>query len=526
VAGAKNLAGEILDGAIARGWGTRVALRDGDVRWTYAQTRDFAARLAAGLRGLGLSVGARVAVVMPDSAEAAASILGAIYAGFTAVPLSELGRPSDLRNLLNDCGAEAVLVRDALEPAIDEVRGEVAALRAVIVAGQAPPGATRLEELVAAEPLPSAAPVAEQDVALLLYSAGVRAERPVSGPDPTLGALVGVPHRHATPQLAYDSLARGGLGLDEADRVFSVVRVSTAFGIGSGVLFPLLAGAQSILLPEQPRSERIFEVIRRAAPTVMVATPSIYRQLAIDAEAQNLSAPLAGLRLCLAGAEETPAQVLERATDALGVQLMVGYGSTEAFQFVLAGQVGAERPGACGRPLPGFEVKVVDDAGQPVGPDEIGTLVVRGPTLVHHYWGEPATDAGDDWFATRDRFLVAADGTYYHCGRADDLFKVGGRWVAPSEVERALLAHEAVWECAVIGAEDADGLTVPVAFVVPNIGHAPSAELAAELCDYVKSVLTPYKYPRWIDFVERLPRGPTGKLLRYKLRASERRKHP
>jgi benzoate-CoA ligase family protein len=524
VAGAKNLAGEILDGAIAKGWGERVAIQDSEVAWTYAETRDFAARLGAGLRALGLSPGARVAVVMPDSVRAAAAILGAIYGGYTTVPLSELGRPSDLRDLLNDSGAEAVIVRDELEPAIDEVRSEIAAVRAVIVAGQAPPGATSLDEIIAGEPLASAAPADEADVALLLYSAGVRAHRPVGGPDPTAGGLVGVPHHHQTPHRAYASLAQGGLGLDEADRVFSVVRVSTAYGLGSGVLFPLIAGGQSILLPEQPRSEPIFEVIRRLSPTVLVATPSIYRQLAMDAEAHNLSAPLAGIRLCLAGAEETPAQVIERASHALGVQLMVGYGATEAFQFVLAGQVGAERSGACGRPLPGFEVQVVDDGGQPVGPDEIGTLMVRGQTIVHHYWGESATDIGERWFATRDRFLVAADGTYYHCGRSDDLFKVGGRWVAPSEVERALLAHEAVWECAVIGAEDADGLTVPVAFVVPNIGHAPSEELASELSDYVKSVLTPYKYPRSIDFVDRLPRGPTGKLLRYKLRASERRR--
>ena len=520
-----NLAGELLDGALARGLGDRPALAQRDLSWSYREVRDFAARIGGGLERLGVERGARVAVVMPDSAEAVASILGAIYGGYTAVPLSELGRPSDLRDCLNDSGAEVVIVQAELEPSVSEVRAEIAALRWVIVAGEAPPGMRSLDDLAGGEPLPAAAPVTSDDVALLLYSAGVRANRPAGGPDPTAGALVGVPHRHDTPRRAYDSLAAGGLAPREDDRVFSVVRVSKAYGLGSGALFPLAAGCQSILLPEQPRSERIFEVIRDLAPTLLVATPSIYRQLALDAEAAGRQAPLAGFRLCLAGGEEMPAQVLERTSRILGAKLVVGYGSTEAFQFVLAGEVSADRPGACGEPLPGFEVRVVDDEGAPVGPDQIGTLQVRGSTVAHRYWGEaPAGDSAKAWFPTRDRFLVGEDGSYFHCGRADDLFKVGGRWLAPAEVERALLAHEAVWECAVIGAADDDGLTVPVAYVVPNIGQTPGPELESELREYVKSVLTPYKYPRWIEFVDKLPRGPSGKLLRYKLRPPERRR--
>jgi benzoate-CoA ligase len=202
----------------------------------------------------------------------------------------------------------------------------------------------------------------------------------------------------------------------------------------------------------------------------------------------------------------------------LGTEVMVGYGLTEAFGFVLAGP-GSGRPGACGRPVPGFDLRLVDEAGQPVGPDEIGTLELRGPTVAQSYWGDatPTVDR-EGWFRTPDRFLIDRDGNYHHCGRVDQLFKVGGKWVSPAEVERALLAHEAVWECAVIGAEDEDGLLKPFAYVVANIGHTPGRSLEAELREYVRRELSPYKYPRWIEFVAELPKGPHGKVLRYKLR--------
>jgi acyl-coenzyme A synthetase/AMP-(fatty) acid ligase len=202
-------------------------------------------------------------------------------------------------------------------------------------------------------------------------------------------------------------------------------------------------------------------------------------------------------------------------------------------QMVLAGKTGGEpgtwdaRPGTCGKPLPGVEARIVDEDGTAIGVDEIGTLELRAPSLFIGYWGGDPGDhvfREDGWFTTRDRFMCDAAGVYHHCGRVDDLFKVGGKWVSPVEVERAMTAHEAVWECAVIGADDEDGLLKPLAFVVPNVGHKGSAELEAELREYVKNELAPYKYPRWIEFVEALPRGPGGKLLRYKLKPARRRR--
>jgi benzoate-CoA ligase len=311
----------------------------------------------------------------------------------------------------------------------------------------------------------------------------------------------------------------------------SVTRLATAYGLGSGLIFPLAAGAESLLLPEQPRSETVFAAIADYQPTVLLATPSVLGQLVRDATSLGRVKPLAAIRRVVAGAEAMPEQLIPRIRDVLGTEIVVGYGLTELFQFALGGVTGPDwdpRFGSCGTPLPGITVRVVDDEGKPVGADNIGTLQVKGDSLFAGYFGD-STDpdpaiSGDGWFTTRDRFHFDEKGVFHHCGRVDDLFKVGGKWVSPVEVERALSSHEAVWECAVIGADDEDGLIKPLAFVVVNVGHKAQAKLAIELRDFVKEVLAPYKYPRWIEFVDSLPRGPGGKLLRYKLRPSGKRR--
>ncbi len=363
--------------------------------------------------------------------------------------------------------------------------------------------------------VPAAAP---GDVFLLLYSAG-------SGP----GEKRAVPHSYRTVQAAFDSFARGLLQLTDADRILSVARLSTAYGLGAGLLLPLGVRAESLLFPEQPHSGPLFDTLSAYKPTVLFATPSVYSQLAHDAEEAKLQKPLAGLRHAIAGAEGMPERLIPRIRSVLGTEVVVGYGLTEIFQFALAGRSDdpGARAGVCGKPLDGVNVRLVDDDGDAVGVDEIGTLELQCGSLFTGYWGGGDVGGdmrGDGWFTTRDRFLVDQAGFYHHCGRVDDLFKVGGKWVSPVEVERALTAHEAVWEAAVIGADDDEGLIKPLAFVVTNVGHAGSPALEVELKDYVRATLAPYKYPRWIEFVSALPRGPGGKLLRYKLRPARRRR--
>ena len=502
---AHNLAGRLCQGALDRGLADKVALREGDRAWTYAELTERVGRFAAALRARGVGRGERVALLVRDTLEGAAAVLGTIWAGAVAVPLSELARAHDVRIYLAHAGAVAAVGEAELAEVLDAARADVPALREILAA-----------DAGGDAPVPAAA-VEPGDVCLILYSAGAPTDD-----------LRGAAHSHATPLAAWESFGKQMLGLVEGDRIFSIARLSTAFGLGTSLLFPLAAGAESVLLPVQPRSDEVFEVIERFAPTVLCTTPSVYGQLARDVAGEGKSRPLAGLRAAVSGGEGMPDKLIPRIRELLGTEVDVGYGLTELLQLVLAGKTGPAwdaRPGTCGSPLPGVEARIVDEDGLPVGADEIGTLELRAGSMFLGYWNAPdAADFHDGWFRTRDRFMVDRQGVFHHCGRVDDLFKVGGKWVSPVEVERALTAHESVWECAVIGADDEDGLIKPLAFVVPNVGAEPGDALEAELREYVKNELAPYKYPRWIEFVDALPRGPGGKLLRYKLRPARRRR--
>ena len=480
---------------------------------TYGQLDDLSGRVGGALWGLGVRPGERVAVLMPDGVEAAASILGAVRIGAVAVPISELGRANDFRAMLRDSGPVVAIVHASLEPVLDEIRREVPSLLEVVAVGGARGSERDFGQLLADA---QRAPVAESgpdDVAFILYSAGADDREPR-----------GVVHTHRSPLAAYESYARGVLDVGKGDRIFSTAKLATAYGLGAGLVFPLAAGASSVLLPGQPRSKEVLALVKQHEPTIMFATPSLYSQLLVDA---RTPAPLAGLRACVSGAEWLPAVLASRIQARLGVEVLPGFGLTEAFHFVLAAAPGKVRPGAAGVPVPGVEARVVDDEGKPVASLEIGTLELRAPSAGVGYWNRPeetkATFRGD-WLHTCDRFMIDADGSYLHCGRTDGLFKVGGKWVSPGEVEQTLLRHEAVWECAVIGVDDENGLTKPLALIVPNVGQVPGAELERELIEWVKNELAPYKYPRWIDFVDALPKGAAGKVLRFKLAPLKRRR--
>ncbi len=505
----ENLVGRILALANAGGWDERVALCEDAQELCYGELAKRVAQEASALASLGVNAGDRVAVYSPDCIDAATAILATMYVGAIALPVSALSAAIELRNRLNNADATVVLVHEGLRANADEISAELASVQHIVTLG----AAEKQFSAMAAGAEPFDAPSTGGDApAILLYSAGASNEGTDDG-------LRGVLHSHATPVRAFDSFASGFLSLAPEDRVFSTVRLSTAYGLGTGLLFPLLAGAATLLMPGQAHSAQVFEVIKSFQPTVFSATPSLYGQLARDASRTGNTKILTGLRWCIAGAEGMPPKVIAMVRGVLGSNVAVGYGLTEAFQFVIAGEARGQRPGNCGQVLDGVEVRIVNEDGECVGEDEIGTLQLRGPNVINRYWGsESETLSEDGWFTTLDRFMVDADQNYYHCGRSDHLFKVGGKWVAPAEVEQALLANEAVWECAVIGADDEDGLIKPFAFIVANIGQTPGPALEAELREYVKNELAPYKYPRWIEFVDELPKGPSGIILRYRLR--------
>lgn len=493
----------------------RVALHEPTRSWTFGELASNVVRVGGALLDLGVGKGDRVAVLLPDSLEAVASILGTIHIGAIAVPLSELGTALDFRAFLRDSGAVVAIVDASTEPALEEVRGELDALRELVVIGNPKVGQQSFAELIAAATPARAADTRTIDPALIMYTA--RSGREAKG----------VLHTHGAPLRAFSAYGSAVLGLGLDDRVFSVSKLASSYGLAAGLVFPLAAGAQALLLPAQPRTMAIADVIQRLSPTMMFATPSQYSQLLEDASVQGGFIALAGLRACVSGTEALPPTLAARVKARFGVDILAGYGLSESFFFVIANQPDRIRAGSAGEVLGGFESRIVDAEGTPVDPGEIGTLEIAGPSLAKGYWNRPAESAAafvDGWLRTGDRFFCDEEGFYVHCGRVDDLFKVGGKWVSPQEIESTLLAHGAVWECAVIGVDDENGLPKPLAFVVVNVDQMPGPELESELMAFVKREIAPYKYPRWIEFVNELPKGDSGSVLRYKLIAKSRKR--
>jgi 4-hydroxybenzoate-CoA ligase len=287
--------------------------------------------------------------------------------------------------------------------------------------------------------------------------------------------------------------------------------------------FPMSVGATSVLLPQRPTPEAVFELMRQHRPTIFYAVPTLYAAMLAHKE-MGRGAGSDRLRLCVSAGEALPAHLGERWRTLAGCDVLDGIGSTEMFQTFLSNRPDDIRYGSTGKPVPGYEVKIVDEDGRVLPDGEIGELLVRGPSAGEGYWNQRVksrrTFAGE-WTHTGDKYLRDGDGYYHYCGRTDDMFKVSGMWVSPFEVETALASHEAVLEAAVIGKQDADGLVKPKAFIVLRNGYAASDTLMETLKAHVKERAGLWKYPRWIDVRPDLPRTATGKIQRYKLRELE-----
>jgi benzoate-CoA ligase len=495
-----NLAAALVDGAVARGLGEQTAIREPKRAWSYGRLAEESARVASALAELGVKPGERVGLLLHDSAELAACFLGAVRLGAVPAPISVLLRPLEVRALFADAAPVAVVVSSDLAPGLEEIRGDLPSLRHLLAVGGARPGQLDLHALTAHADarFPPYAPGAGEP-AFFLYSAG-----------PT-GSPKRVAHGHEAAAHAFRAYGEGVLRLGASDRVFTTSSLASAYGLCLGLLFPLAAGASTFLLPGRPRPRVLLDVMAAFRPTVFAAAPSLYGQLLHDW--RGLSSPrprpFSTVRVAVSGAEPLPPRLERRLRDELGVSLVHGFGVTEALSFVLSNRIDQRKEGSSGRPVDGIEARVVGSDGAALPLLEIGALEVRGPTV--------AGGGDDGWLRVGDRFFVDDEGYFFHCGRADDLFKVGGRWVSPDEVERTLLAHPAVWECAVVEGHDDDGLPLPVAYVVPNVGHAATAELAEQLMNFVKREIAPWKYPRAVEFVGELPKDERGVVQRWRL---------
>jgi len=318
-----------------------------------------------------------------------------------------------------------------------------------------------------------------------------------------------------------ENYARGVLGITEADRTFSIAKLFFAYGLGNALYFPFYVGATTILYPGRPDPHTFYRIASDYRVTLFFGVPTAYASLLALPEEETRQYDLSHIRYAVSAGEALPPALYHRWKDLWGSEILDGIGSTEILHIFISNRGGAVKPGSSGTVVPGYKARIVDEVGNDVSPGQVGDLLIAGDSICAGYWNKhektKETIIGQ-WIRTGDKYLQDEDGYYHYQGRSDDMLKAGGIWVSPIEVENTLVSHPAVLECGVVGAADEEGLIKPKAYVVLRSGYEPSDRLRDELVQYVKERIAVYKYPRWIVFVDQLPKTATGKIQRYKLR--------
>jgi len=510
-----NAATHFVDGNVAAGRGSKVAIECGDARITYEDVLRNVNRCGTGLRRLGVAPEERVLLLLLDGPEFVYSFFGAIKIGAVPIPLNTMWKPGDYRHVIRDSCATVLIVSEELLPVIEGLEPEDRrSVRHTIVVGGG--SATHIHTAFSVLLARGAAeceaePTSRDAPAFWLYSSG------------STGAPKGCVHLQHDMVVCAELFGKGILGIRESDRCFSVAKLFFAYGLGNALYFPFAVGATTILWPGPPTPANVFPVIERYRPTLFFSVPTGYSMLLAYGKPEDGRAEydLSSIRLGVSAGEALPAALYERFKQRYGIDVIDGIGSTEVLHMFIANHPDAIRPGSSGQIVAGYEARVLDESGAPVPRGEVGNLWIRGDSTCASYWNqhERTKDTIEGhWIRTGDKYTVDKDGYFWYQGRTDDMLKVGGQWVSPVEVENVLVSHAAVLECGVIGRQDQDGLVKTIAFVVLRQGATPSPELAKELQQFVRSQLAAYKRPRWIEFMNELPKTATGKIQRSALR--------
>jgi len=504
-----NAAHDLIERNLRAGRGAKVAYIDDHGRYTYGQLAELVNRCANALMNLGLQGEQRVLLCLQDTIDFPAAFLGAIKAGIVPVAVNTLLKTADYQYMLRDSRACALIVSAPLLPLFAPSIKEMPHLKHVIVS-QGDGGGFHSFETLLARTSPSFEPAATScdDPCFWLYSSG------------STGAPKGTIHAHGSLIQTAELYARPILGIREDDVVFSAAKLFFAYGLGNALTFPLSVGATTVLMAERPTPETVFARLLRHRPTIFYGVPTLYAAL-LCASALPARGEL-HLRACVSAGEALPRELGERWVRHFGVDILDGIGSTEMLHIFLSNRPGEVCYGTTGTAVPGYELRLIDEAGQPVVTGQIGELQISGPTCALAYWNNREKSRQTfqgPWTRSGDKYSVDEDGHYVYAGRSDDMLKVSGMYVSPVEVEAALITHSAVLEAAVVGREDEGGLVKPQAYVVLRAGLEPTPVLAEEIKQHVKARLAAYKSPRWVEFLAELPKTATGKIQRFHLRA-------
>jgi benzoate-CoA ligase family protein len=500
-----NVAVPFIDRHVEAGRGDKIAIRTESADISYAELAANVNRCAVALTRLGLQAGDRVLMVMKDSPAFFYLFWGAIKAGILPVPLNTLLRHSTYTFMIEDSGAAAIVY--SAEYA-EEVEAAVAAAKRPIRSMKTEGDETSLSALMAScEPHFEAVDARADDDCFWLYSSG------------STGTPKAAVHRHRDMVVTSQHFGVDTLGIRDDDVCYSEAKLFFAYGLGNNMTFPLWVGATAILNEQRPGPASSFPIIERFGPTIYFGVPTLYAAY-LQEFAQGIP-DLSSIRFCVSAGEALPAEVLRRWHKDTGLWILDGIGSTEALHIFISNAQNDIKPGSSGRLVPGYRARILNEQGVEVAADESGRLFIAGDSTARCYWNNPERTAVamvDGWLDTGDTYRRDADGYFYYGGRSDDMLKVGGIWCSPFEIESRLVEHPSVLEAAVVGRADQDALIKPEAFIVLATGQTGDDRLKDELLKFCRTGLAPYKYPRWVHFVDELPKTATGKIQRFLLR--------
>jgi benzoate-CoA ligase family protein len=505
-----NVTTKLIDEMVEKGLGDKIAVYYQDKTYTYADIQSLINKVGNALKILGVHIEERVMLAMYDSPEALASFYGAIKIGAIPIPVNYMYTLHDYRYLLNNSRARTLIADAAFIEEIEGFKEKFLYLENTIIVGKKSRAYhIGFHDIVdrCSDKL-EAAYTTFEDAAFWNYTSG------------STGVPKAAVHLQHDVFTCIDSYAKGILGINHDDVLFSASKFFFAYGLGNSFFYPFGTGASVVLLPDRPRPETIFATIDKYKPTIFFGIPTLYANM-LEYEDAEKKYDLSSLRLCTSAGEALPPEIFYDWKKRFGLEILDGIGSTELLHIFISNRPGDVKPGSSGKIVPGYHAHIVDDQGAEVADGEVGTLQVKGESIAAYYYRHHSKTKSSmlgEWFDTGDKYYRDAEGYYYYCGRGDDMLKVGGIWVSPIEVENALMAHPAVLEVAIVAKKDEHSLVKPKAFVVLKKGYTASEELGKEIQAFVKKSIAAYKYPRWIEFMKDLPKTATGKIQRFKLR--------